>query len=120
MLFRSVGLDLPAVGPGKVEADRGAAHEQGAGVGQQANPPPTSGAHEPRNVTSEAKVDDATLLTTLELGDIVIAYPQARRPAALERLREDLAGPFDVELAALGQMVILVHRPGLVGIQALA
>jgi uncharacterized protein DUF3105 len=109
-----------ASGPGTLEADHGADHVKGAGVGKTANPPPTSGPHEPRNVTGEKSVDDATLLTALEVGDVVIAYPQAQPAAALKQLQEDVSGRFDAELSALGQMVVLVRRPGLVGIQGLA
>lgn len=99
--------DHSTAGPGTYEATSAAG-------------PPTSGTHSRRNVTGESAVDDDALLTALELGDVVIAYPQARPPAALERLRTDLTGPFDAEIAAAGQMLILVHRDDVDGIQALA
>jgi hypothetical protein len=99
--------DHTAEGPGTYEATSSAA-------------PPTSGAHEQRNVTGEDAVDDDALLTALEQGNIVIAYPQAKPPAALTKLQADLTGPFDAELSAVGQMVILVHRDDVDGIQALA
>jgi hypothetical protein len=99
--------DHTAEGPGTYEAtSRGA--------------PPTSGEHEQRNVTGEDAVDDDALLTALEQGNVVIAYPQATPPEALRALQSDLTGPFDAELAAAGQMVILVHRDDVDGIQALA
>ena len=107
-------------GPGALEADRGAAHRPGAAAGERAVPPPTSGPHEERNVTSERDVDDAALLHALELGDVVIAYPNARPPAALRALQREVSGAFDAELAAAGQMVVLVRRPGLDGVHALA
>ena len=35
-------------------------------------------------------------------------------------MQEEVSGPFDPELAAAGQAVILAERPGLEGVQALA
>jgi hypothetical protein len=114
------GAESAAAGPGTLEADRGAAHRDGAAVGRRSTPPPTSGAHEPRPVTDERTAGDAALLHAMELGDVVIAYPGSRPPPALTALREDVSGPFDPELAAAGQTIILVPRPDLGGIQALA
>ncbi len=99
--------DHTAEGPGAYEAT-------------SSGPPPTSGEHEQRNVTGEDAVDDDALLTALEQGNVVIAYPQAEPPAALRKLQSDITGPFDAELSAAGQMVILVHRDDVDGIQALA
>ncbi len=82
--------------------------------------PPTSGTHAQRNVTGEDEVDDDQILTALELGDVVIVYPQAKPPQPLVKLQRDLTGPFDAELAAAGQMVVLVRREDSDGIQALA
>jgi hypothetical protein len=95
-----------AGGPGTLESTPGS--------------PPTSGPHARRNPTSERHLDDAQLLTALELGDVVIAYPQATPPPALVALQERVSGPFDPELAAAGQMVILARRPDVSGIEALA
>jgi Protein of unknown function (DUF3105) len=104
--------------------DAGLADRTSAGPGTyeptSAGSPPTSGAHEQRNVTGEDAVDDDALLTALEQGNVVIAYPQAEPPAALRELQADLTGPFDAELAAAGQMVILMRRDDVDGIQALA
>jgi hypothetical protein len=47
-------------------------------------------------------------------------HPGDRAPAALRRLQEDVSGPFDAELAAAGQMVVLTRWPGADGVQALA
>jgi hypothetical protein len=99
--------DHTAEGPGTYEATSSGA-------------PPTSGDHEQRNVTGEDAVDDDALLTALEQGNVVIAYPQPKPPAPLRELQADLTGPFDAELAAAGQMVILVHRDDVEEIQALA
>jgi hypothetical protein len=104
--------------------DAGLADHSTAGPGtyeaSSAGSPPTSGSHAQRNVTSERDVSDDALLTALDQGNVVIAYPQAKPPAALKALQRDLTGPFDAELAAAGQMVILVHRDDTDGIQALA
>jgi Protein of unknown function (DUF3105) len=55
----------------------------------------------------------------LELGDIVLRYRGAQPPAALRSLQDQLTGPFDAEIAAAGQAVILA--PGAPsGVEALA
>jgi hypothetical protein len=41
------------------------------------------------------------------LGNVVLRYPGSRPPAALRELQEELTGPFDAEIAAAGQAVIL-------------
>ena len=43
---------------------------------------------------------------------MVILYDAPDPGAPLERLQEEVAGPFDAELAAAGQAVILARRPG--------
>lgn len=48
----------------------------------------------------------------LALGDVVLRYPGPRPPAALRSLQEDLAGPYDAEIAAAGQAVILAPGAG--------
>jgi hypothetical protein len=55
---------------------------------------------------------DAQLVNALALGDVVILYDGARPDPALVKLQKDVAGPFDAELAAAGQAVILAPRPG--------
>ena len=50
----------------------------------------------------------------------MIAYDADDPPPALVQLQEDTAGPFDAELAAAGQAVILARRPGVGGVVALA
>lgn len=107
-------------GPGALEPDRGNATQAGAGVGRFSAPAPTSGTHAPRNPRREGRVDDAELLQALALGDVAFVYDGARPPDALSALRRDISGPFDPELAAAGQMVLLVRRADARGIQALA
>lgn len=82
--------------------------------------PPTSGDATGGNVQREGEVDDAALVAALAAGDVALVYGTAKPPPALAQLRDDATGPFDPELAAAGQMAILVRRPGLEGIQALA
>jgi hypothetical protein len=83
--------------------------------------PPSSGPHERRNVTSERRVSRDALLTALELGDVVLVHPPGRTPPQLRKLQRDVAGgPFDPELAAAGQMVVVAPWPGVEGVQALA
>ena len=118
-------VGLMALASGRDDAgvgDPAASGVGGVGVFEErsAGSPPTSGAHEQRNVTGEDAVDDDALLTALEQGNVVIAYPQAEPPAPLLALQEELTGPFDAELAAAGQMVILVRRDDVDGVQALA
>jgi Protein of unknown function (DUF3105) len=103
-----VGDSKTAAGPGTLEA------VDGGGT------PPASGPHEKRNVTSEKRIGEDALLTALELGDVVIVHPPGRSPAALKRLQDDVSGPFDPELAAAGQMVIVTPWPGVTGVEALA
>jgi len=106
-------------GPGTQEPDRGARHAPAA---DSSGPdPPTSGTHRPELVARDAReLSDDQILHALELGAVVLAYPSAEPPAELEALQEEVAGPFDAELAAAGQAVILARVPGIEGVQALA
>jgi hypothetical protein len=107
-------------GPGTLEPDRGAGHGRAA-ARSPADDPPTSGPHRRVAVTRDAReLSDDAVLHALELGDVVLAYGAARPPAALRGLQRDVAGPFDAELAAAGQAVVLARRPGLRGVVALA
>lgn len=54
----------------------------------------------------------------LSLGNVVIRYPQAKPPATLRELQDELTGPFDAEIAAAGQAVILAR--GGTSVEALA
>jgi hypothetical protein len=74
---------------------------------------PTSGEHRRELVTRDRReLTDDQILTALELGNIVILYDGREPGAALTRLQEDVAGPFDAEVAAAGQAVILARRAG--------
>jgi Protein of unknown function (DUF3105) len=103
-----------ATGPGRLEPDRGAGHLPS---GQHADVPagllPTSGPHRPVPIArDERELTDDQILHALELGDVVLLYDAARPPAALRRLQRETSGPFDPELAAAGQAVILARRRG--------
>jgi hypothetical protein len=99
-------------GPGELQPNRGASHSGPAEA--SGDDPPTSGTHEPRLVTRDRRpITDDQLIHALELGNVVILYDARRPPAALEQLQEDvMGGPFDAEVAAAGQAVILARRPG--------
>lgn len=98
-----------AQGPGTLEAEDG-----GGGS------PPTAGTPGTGSLTREVEVPEPILLHALAIGDVAFAYDARKPPAALVRLRDDLTGPFDPELAAAGQMAFLVRVEGVRGVQALA
>jgi hypothetical protein len=99
-------------GPGQVQPDEGARHGASAPEVSAAELP-TSGEH-----AAAALARDATDLTgdewlhALELGNVIVAYGSDEPGATLLALQEDL-GPYDPELAAAGQSVILAHVDGL-------
>jgi hypothetical protein len=118
LTFVLAGRDSPKVGattgPGRLEPDRGARHlTAGEHAQVAAGTLPTSGPHRPDLVTADGRrLSDDQILHALELGDVVIAYAAAEPPAALRRLQRAVSGPFDAELAAAGQAVILARRAG--------
>lgn len=99
-------------GPGQVHPDRGARHGAAA-PDVSAAELPTSGEH-----AAVLLARDATELTgdewlhALELGNVILAYGSEEPGEALERLQEDV-GPYDPELAAAGQSVVLAYVEGL-------
>jgi hypothetical protein len=105
-----------AAGPGKAFPDQGKRHlrpGERPNVAYNSNPP-TSGPHVPEEITANGKtLTDNQLLQALELGNVVLAYPQRTPPRALSALANSLAGPFDQALVDSGQAVILARRPGL-------
>jgi Protein of unknown function (DUF3105) len=121
---RDASAVQPAAGPGVLEPDRGAQH-LGAGAPRAPasgpSAPPTSGPHRVVAVTRDrAELSDDQLLSALELGNVVLAYADPRPPAALVQLQRAVAGPFDRDLVAAGQAMILDRRPGVRGVIALA
>ena len=101
----------PPAGPGELQPDHGASHD--AAARPSGDTPPTSGTHHPDLVTRDhTTLTDDQISHALELGNVVILYAAPRPAAALNRLQDEVAGPFDAELAAAGQAVILARRPG--------
>jgi hypothetical protein len=108
------GIAIVALVAGSRDDSQVAGAVQGPGrVQPEGADPPASGPHRDVLVTRDrAPISDDQLLHALELGNVVILYDGARRTPALVRLQEDVAGPFDAELAAAGQAVILARRSG--------
>jgi hypothetical protein len=106
-------------GPGEAFRDQCAAHTRGASTTYNSTPP-TSGPHRPQAPAREQLANSDELLEALELGDVVILYPGRTPPVELRRLRDDLSGPFDPAVAAVGQSVILSRDPSVQQITALA
>lgn len=108
-------------GPGEALADQCARHSAPAEDFRYATQPPASGPHLPRLPRADERpLSDDELLHALELGNVVLTYDARRPPSALKSLRAQVAGPFDVELAAAGQAVLLVPHPAADGVTALA
>jgi hypothetical protein len=108
-----VGGGAPA-GPGELQPDRGSRHlESTQHVPLEGlTDPPTSGAHHARLPTEEGRLSPDEILHSLELGDVILFYDAPRPPAPLRALQREVSGPFDAEVAAAGQQVILARREG--------
>jgi Protein of unknown function (DUF3105) len=99
----------PAKGPGELRADRGAAHNGPARP--EGDEPPTSGTHRPELVSRDRReLTDDQLIHALELGNVVIV--SERIGPELAAVQREVAGPFDAEIAAAGQAVILARGDG--------
>jgi len=107
-------------GPGTLMPDRGSAHSSGPRTpASPPDDPPTSGPHRPDKVTrDQVPLSDDQLLEALHLGNVVFAYDGSA--SELKKIQDEVSGPFDPELAAAGQAVILDKRPGVKGTIALA
>ena len=108
-----VGSGEPT-GPGQLQPDRGSRHlESTQHVPLEGlTDPPTSGAHHDRLPTREGRLSPDEIIHSLELGNVILFYAAPRPPAALRALQRDVSGPFDAEVAAAGQQVILARRDG--------
>jgi Protein of unknown function (DUF3105) len=74
---------------------------------------PTSGPQRGELVTRDRReLTDGQIVSALAAGNVVILYAGREPAAPLVRLQRDVAGPFDAELAAAGQAVILARRDG--------
>jgi hypothetical protein len=103
-----------AGGPGQLQPDRGARHlAADARADVPAGSLPTSGAHRPVLIPRDRRrLSDDAIIHALELGDVVVLYDAATLPPALQALQADATGPFDAELAAAGQAIVLARRDG--------
>jgi len=98
-------------GPGELQPDRGAGH--GAAAQVPAGELPSSGPHGADRVTRDRRrLTDDQILHALELGNVVLLYDAREPPRALVAVQEEGAGPFDAELAAAGQAIVLARRDG--------
>jgi hypothetical protein len=110
-----VGLVALALAFGARDDPEVAAPQAGPGELQPAEGGewPTSGEHAEELVTRDRRrLTDDQILTALELGNVVILYDAPDPGTHLLRLQEEVAGPFDAEIAAAGQAVILARRAG--------
>lgn len=116
------GVTGGQVGPGIAFRDQGDLHlRPGQPRPDYDSNPPTSGPHNPVNVTRDrATISDDQLLQALQVGDVVLIYGTRRPPAGLAGLAAREAPPFTPALAATGGAVILAHRSGTDGLEALA
>jgi hypothetical protein len=104
-------LSAAPAGPGELQPDHGAAHDGPARP--SGGEPPTSGTHRPEPITRDrTRLTDDQLIHALELGDVVVLYGTRKPAPELVRLQREIAGPFDAELAAAGQAIVLAPRPG--------
>jgi hypothetical protein len=108
-----VGGGAPS-GPGELQPDRGSRHlESTQHIPLEGlTDPPTSGAHHDRLPTREGRLSPDEILHSLELGNVILFYDAERPPAALRAVQREVSGPFDPEVAAAGQQVILARRDG--------
>ena len=73
----------------------------------------------PAGLTRDARrLSEDQIRQALALGNVVLRYRGARPPAPLRELQDELSGPFDAEIAAAGQAVVLAS--GGEGVEALA
>jgi Protein of unknown function (DUF3105) len=91
--------------------------EKSAGPGEQVEArcpgKPAAIAHDKRALSEDQ------LRHALALGNVVLRYPGTSAPPALRELQDQLTGPYDAEIAAAGQAVILAPGAGS-GVEALA
>jgi hypothetical protein len=116
------GVTGGQTGPGIAFRDQGDLHlRPGQSPPAYDSDPPTSGSHNPINVTRDrATISDDQLLQALEIGDVVLMYGTRKPPPGLTGLAARSAPPFTPALAATGGAVILAHRSGTNGVLALA
>lgn len=121
------GRDSPGVagtdqGPGVAFRDQGNTQlRPGEARPAYDSDPPTSGPHRAQPVVADrGQLTDDQLLTALAAGNVVYMYGTRTPPPGLAAVARATAPPFTPALAAVGQAVILVRRPGTAGVLALA
>jgi hypothetical protein len=116
------GVTGGQAGPGIAYRDLGDLHlRPGQPRPAYDSDPPTSGSHNPLNVTRDrATISDDALLQALQVGDIVLMYGTPKPPPGLTAVALRAAPPFTPALAATGGAVVLARRPGTTGVTALA
>jgi hypothetical protein len=63
---------------------------------------------EPAGIARDARpLSEDQIRQATSLGNVILRYPGSRPPAALRQLQDELTGPYDAEIAAAGQAVIL-------------
>jgi hypothetical protein len=114
VLLAVAGIAVVALVVGSRDDSQVAGTAQGPGeVQPEGADPPASGPHGNALVTRDrSPITDDQLVQAVELGNVVILYAGARPAPALVQLQKAVAGPFDAELAAAGQAVILARRSG--------
>ncbi len=118
---RDSGEITGAEGPGRQFPSQCADHRRTPPGFEFNSQPPTSGPHRPRLIGRDSvELGSDALLHALELGNVVIAYPSAQPPGELAKVQQAVSGPYDAEIAAAGQAVILGRRPDVDGVVALA
>jgi hypothetical protein len=116
------GVTGGQAGPGTAFRDLGDLHlRPGQPRPAYDSEPPTSGPHNPVNVTRQrATISNDQLLQALQVGDVVLMYGTRTPPPGLTGLAARSAPPFTPALAATGGAVILAHRRATNGVLALA
>jgi hypothetical protein len=65
-------------------------------------------------VRDSRPLSDDQIKQALSLGNVVLRYHGSKPPSALRELQDELTGPYDPEIAAAGQAVILAGGGGTV------
>jgi len=106
--------------PGRLLPDQGAEHRRAPADFKFATNPPASGPHLPVPIRQEGAITRDQLLHALEAGNVVIIFGKRADEPRLRALQDDVSGPFDPDLATVGQAVIVTRQPQSRDIIALA
>lgn len=117
--------DLSAIdrGPGTEYPDQGNDH---LALGEEpkvrfVSNPATSGPHLPEGIVNDGvQLSRDQVLQALEKGNVVLFFDSAKEGRALRRLQRRVSGPYDSQIAAAGQAIVLARRPRTKGVIAAA